>query len=376
MSMQLVITGANGFVGSNLVTTLRRDADITIVPVDIDTSAAALEEALSQADFVIHLAGVNRPETEDEFAAGNTDFTSTVCNLLAQHGRKIPVVLSSSTQAELDNPYGASKRAAEKIVEQYALDHGGTALIYRLTNVFGKWCRPNYNSAVATFCHNIARGLPVTVSDRSNQLKLVHVDDVIANFREDLYAEHAAGVVMREAGPEYSLTLGELVDQLESYRAMRESLRVPDLEPGFVQKLYSTYLSYLEEDQFAYNLTKHVDPRGSLAEFVKSPHFGQLFISRTKPGITRGDHYHHIKTEKFLVVDGQAIVRFRDIRGEGEVIEYRVDGEEFRVVDIPPGYTHSIENVGDGELITVFWASEIFDQDRPDTYGMPVINKD
>jgi UDP-2-acetamido-2,6-beta-L-arabino-hexul-4-ose reductase len=295
---------------------------------------------------------------------------------LAQHGRKIPVVLSSSTQAELDNPYGASKRAAEKIVEQYALDHGGTALIYRLTNVFGKWCRPNYNSAVATFCHNIARGLPVTVSDRNNQLKLVHVDDVIANFREDLYAEHAAGVVMREAGPEYSLTLGELVDQLESYRAMRESLRVPDLEPGFVQKLYSTYLSYLEEDQFAYNLTKHVDPRGSLAEFVKSPHFGQLFISRTKPGITRGDHYHHIKTEKFLVVDGQAIVRFRDIRGEGEVIEYRVDGEEFRVVDIPPGYTHSIENVGDGELITVFWASEIFDQDRPDTYGMPVINKD
>jgi UDP-2-acetamido-2,6-beta-L-arabino-hexul-4-ose reductase len=374
--MQLVITGANGFVGSNLVTTLRRDADITIVPVDIDTSAAALEEALSQADFVIHLAGVNRPETEDEFAAGNTDFTSTVCNLLVQHGRKIPVVLSSSTQAELDNPYGASKRAAEKIVEQYARDHGGTALIYRLTNVFGKWCRPNYNSAVATFCHNIARGLPVTVSDRSNQLKLVHVDDVIANFREDLYAEHAAGVVMREAGPEYSLTLGELVDQLESYRAMRESLRVPDLEPGFVQKLYSTYLSYLEEDQFAYNLTKHVDPRGSLAEFVKSPHFGQLFISRTKPGITRGDHYHHVKTEKFLVVDGQAIVRFRDIRGEGEVIEYRVDGEEFRVVDIPPGYTHSIENVGDGELITVFWASEIFDQDRPDTYGMPVINKD
>jgi UDP-2-acetamido-2,6-beta-L-arabino-hexul-4-ose reductase len=374
--MQLVITGANGFVGSNLVTTLRRDADITIVPVDIDTSAAALEEALSQADFVIHLAGVNRPETEDEFAAGNTDFTSTVCNLLAQHGRKIPVVLSSSTQAELDNPYGASKRAAEKIVEQYALDHGGTALIYRLTNVFGKWCRPNYNSAVATFCHNIARGLPVTVSDRNNQLKLVHVDDVIANFREDLYAEHAAGVVMREAGPEYSLTLGELVDQLESYRALRESLLVPDLEPGFVQKLYSTYLSYLEEDQFAYNLTKHVDPRGSLAEFIKSPHFGQLFISRTKPGITRGDHYHHVKTEKFLVVDGQAIVRFRDIRGEGEVIEYRVDGEEFRVVDIPPGYTHSIENVGDGELITVFWASEIFDQNRPDTYGMPVINKD
>jgi UDP-2-acetamido-2,6-beta-L-arabino-hexul-4-ose reductase len=374
--MQLVITGANGFVGSNLVTTLRRNDAFNVVPVDIETSAAELEKALSKADFVIHLAGVNRPDTEDEFAAGNTDFTSTVCELLAKHGRKIPVILSSSTQAERDNPYGLSKRAAEEIVEQYAKQHGGTALIYRLTNVFGKWCRPNYNSAVATFCHNIARGLPVTISDRSNKVKLVHVDDVIASFCADMAAEHTAGVVMREAGPEYTLTLGELVDQLESYRAMRESLLVPDLEPGLVQKLYSTYLSYLEEDQFAYNLKKNVDPRGSLAEFVKSSHFGQLFISRTKPGITRGDHYHHVKTEKFLVVDGQAIVRFRDIRGEGDVIEYRVDGEEFRVVDIPPGYTHSIENVGDGELITVFWASEIFEQDRPDTYGMPVLIKD
>ncbi len=374
--MQLVITGANGFVGSNLVTTLRRNDAINVIPVDIETSAAELEDALSHADFVIHLAGVNRPDTEDEFAAGNTDFTSTVCELLVKHGRKIPVILSSSTQAEFKNPYGASKRAAEEIVEQYAKQHGGTALIYRLTNVFGKWCRPNYNSAVATFCHNIARGLPVTISDRSNKVKLVHVDDVIASFCANLDAEHIPGVVMCEAGPEYTLTLGELVDQLESYRAMRESLLVPDLEPGFVQKLYSTYLSYLEEDQFAYNLKKNIDPRGSLAEFVKSSHFGQLFISRTRPGITRGDHYHHVKTEKFLVVDGQAIVRFRDIRGESEVIEYRVDGEEFRVVDIPPGYTHSIENVGDGELITVFWASEIFEQDRPDTYGMPVLIKD
>jgi UDP-2-acetamido-2,6-beta-L-arabino-hexul-4-ose reductase len=374
--VRLVITGANGFVGSNLVTTLRRDDAINIIPVDIETSAAELEDALSHADFVIHLAGVNRPDTEDEFAAGNTDFTSTVCDLLAKHGRKIPVILSSSTQAELDNPYGVSKRAAEEIVEQYAKQHGGTALIYRLTNVFGKWCRPNYNSAVATFCHNIARGLPVKISDRSNKVKLIHVDDVIASFCANLAAEHGPGVVMCEAGPEYTLTLGELVDQLESYRAMRESLLVPDLEPGFVQKLYSTYLSYLEEDQFAYNLKKNIDPRGSLAEFVKSSHFGQLFISRTKPGITRGDHYHHVKTEKFLVVDGQAVVRFRDIRGEGDVIEYRVDGEEFRVVDIPPGYTHSIENVGDGELITVFWASEIFEQDRPDTYGMPVLIKD
>jgi UDP-2-acetamido-2,6-beta-L-arabino-hexul-4-ose reductase len=376
VAVQLVITGANGFVGSNLITTLRRNEDIDILPIGSDASSAELEEALAKADFVIHLAGVNRPETEDEFTAGNTDFTSTVCDLLVKHGRKVPVILSSSTQAEFDNPYGVSKRAAEEIVARYAEQTGGTALIYRLTNVFGKWCRPNYNSAVATFCHNIARGLPLTISDRSNKVKLVHVDDVIASFSEDLAADHAPGVVRRETSPEYSLTLGELVDQIESFRAMRESLVVPDLEPGFVQKLYSTYLAYLEEDQFAYNLTKHVDPRGSLAEFVKSPHFGQLFISRTKPGITRGDHYHHVKTEKFLVVDGQAMVRFRDIRGERDVIEYQVDGEEFRVVDIPPGYTHSIENVGKGILITVFWASEIFNQERPDTYGMPVLIKD
>ncbi len=374
--MRVVITGADGFVGSNLVTTLRRDAKIEILPIDIGNSAAEIESALSQANFVIHLAGVNRPDNETEFAAGNTDFTSTVCDLLVKHDRKVPVIFSSSTQAVLDNPYGESKRAAEEVIAQYAGQHGGTALIYRLTNVFGKWCRPNYNSAVATFCHNIAHDLPITISDRSNEVCLVHVDDVIASFCQDLAASHQPGVVQREAGPEYTLTLGELVDQIESFRDIRRSLLVPDLSSGFTQKLYSTYLAYLEDDQFAYNLKKNVDPRGSLAEFVKSSHFGQLFISRTEPGITRGDHYHHVKTEKFLVVDGQAIVRFRDIRGEGEVIEYRVDGEEFRVVDIPPGYTHSIENVGLGELITVFWASEIFDPERPDTYGMSVLNKD
>lgn len=374
--IKVVITGAGGFVGQNLVTTLRRNEAIELLPITRASSAADLDAALAQADFVIHLAGVNRPETEDEFATGNTDFTRVVCAGLIKHGRKVPLIISSSTQAAADNPYGLSKRGAEEAVVDYAEQHGGTALIYRLTNVFGKWCRPNYNSGVATFCHNIARGLPIQISDRANPVQLVHVDDVIAAFAEDLATEHQPGIVQREAGPEYSLTLGELVDQIESFRAMRESLVLPDLAPGFVQKLYSTYLSYLEEDQFAYGLTKHTDPRGSLAEFIKSSHFGQLFISRTKPGITRGDHYHHVKTEKFFVVDGQALVQFRDIRGERKVIEYRVDGEEMRVVDIPPGYTHSIQNIGEGMLITVFWASEIFEQDRPDTYAMPVVIND
>lgn len=373
--MNVVITGAGGFVGQNLVTTLRRNESLVILPVTRSTSLMDLDATLARADFVIHLAGVNRPKTESEFSIGNADFTRVVCNGLVKHGRKVPIILASSTQAAADNPYGISKAAAEAAVADYAEHHGGTALIYRLTNVFGKWCRPNYNSAVATFCHNIARALPIQISDRANVVRLVHVDDVIAAFAEDLAVQHQPGVVHRAAGPEYSLTLGELVDQIESFRDMRTSLRVPDLAPDFVQKLYSTYLAYLEEDQFAYSLTKHTDPRGSLAEFVKSQHFGQLFISRTKPGITRGDHYHHVKTEKFFVVDGQALVRFRDIRGEGGVIEYRVDGEEMRVIDIPPGYTHSIQNIGTGTLITVFWASEVFDRDRPDTYGMPVLPK-
>ncbi|MCP4001636.1 MAG: SDR family oxidoreductase [Gammaproteobacteria bacterium] len=371
--MKVVITGAGGFLGQNLVTTLQRNEAIELLPITRASSSADLDAALAQADFVIHLAGVNRPKTEDEFATGNTSFTREVCDGLIKHSRKVPLIISSSTQAAAENPYGLSKRGAEKVVADYALQHGGTALIYRLTNIFGKWCRPNYNSGVATFCHNIARGLPIQISDRANPVKLVHVDDVISAFTEDLAAEHKPGVVQREAGPEYSLTLGELVDQIESFRDMRESLILPDMAPGFVQKLYSTYLAYLELDQFAYGLTKHSDPRGSLAEFIKSDHFGQLFISRTKPGITRGDHYHHVKTEKFFVVDGQALVRFRDIRGEREVIEYHVDGEEMRVIDIPPGYTHSIQNIGESELITVFWASEIFEQAQPDTYGMPVL---
>jgi UDP-2-acetamido-2,6-beta-L-arabino-hexul-4-ose reductase len=280
--------------------------------------------------------------------------------------RAIPLVLSSSIQAELDNPYGVSKRGAEQAVSQYAEQCGAQAIIYRLTNVFGKWCRPNYNSVVATFCYNIARGLPITISDRARGLDLIHVDDVVAAFVGELDTIASGSVIYKDIKPTYHVLLGQLADLLTVFRRMRQNLMIPNFGDVFTHKLYGTYLSYLEPDDFAYKLEQRCDPRGCLAEFVKAEPFGQIFVSRTLPGITRGNHYHHVKTEKFLVLEGEAVVRFRHIEG-GEMIEYPVQGTEFKVVDIPPGYTHSIENVGDGELITLFWASEIFDPSRPDT---------
>jgi UDP-2-acetamido-2,6-beta-L-arabino-hexul-4-ose reductase len=278
-------------------------------------------------------------------------------------------------QAELDNPYGVSKRQAEAVVVRYAEVSGARCTIFRLQNVFGKWCRPNYNSVAATFCHNIAHDLPITISDPARELELVHVDDVVEAFMAEVRSQESgvrtpigreSGVSYREVAPGYGVTLGRLAELIRSFRASRQTLRVPDFSDAFTRKLYGVFLSYLAPDDFAYDLTRHTDPRGALAEFVKSEPFGQLFVSRTKPGIARGNHYHHTKTEKFLVVEGEAIIRFRHIRGE-DVIEYRVRGEDFRVVDIPTGYTHSIENIGAGELVTLFWSSEIFDPAQPDT---------
>ena len=298
-----------------------------------------------------------------------------MCDRLLALGKATPIVLSSSIQVALDNPYGVSKRRAEEVVTRYAEASGARCVIFRLKNVFGKWCRPNYNSVVATFCHNIAHDLPISISDPARKLELVHVDDVVEAFltgvREQETEGRSQGAETREVAPSYWVTLGRLAELIRSFHEMRRSLVVPDLGDEFTRKLYGTYLSYLEPDAFAYDLAKRCDPRGCLAEFVKSASAGQIFVSRTEPGITRGNHYHHTKTEKFLVVEGEAIIRFRHIRG-GDVIEYRVCGEDFRVVDIPTGYTHAIENVGAGQLVTLFWASEVFDPDRPDTYGMAV----
>lgn len=388
--MNILVTGANGFIGKNLIAQLRSRSDHGVLAYDVDNTAADLAAAVAQADWVFHLAGVNRPRDEAEFQTGNVDLTAQLCQLLAACPRPATLVLASSIQAELDNPYGRSKRQAEAIVAQYAAQTGGQALIYRLKNVFGKWCRPNYNSVVATFCHNIARDLPITMSNPANVVDLIHIDDVVAHWLADIanptLARHAARqrggsageaapdspVIYREVTPSYTVTLEQLAGLIRSFRQIRQTLHVPDLSDEFTRKLYGTYLAYLETDQFAYDLTKRCDPRGCLAEFVKSPPFGQIFVSRTLPGVTRGNHYHHTKTEKFLVLQGQALIRFRHLLN-GEVIEYPVRGEDFRVVDIPPGYTHSIENTGQDELVTLFWSSEVFDPSRPDTTPLPVL---
>jgi UDP-2-acetamido-2,6-beta-L-arabino-hexul-4-ose reductase len=370
--MKILITGAEGFIGRNLMAWLCRNPEHVVTGVDRNHTWNEIEAALLESDFVFHLAGINRPQSDSEFRTGNVDLTAQVCAVLQRRGQRIPILLSSSIQADLDNPYGISKREAEEVLAGYAETTGAPVLIYRLKNVFGKWSRPNYNSVVATFCHNIARDLPIAINDPERRLELVYIDDVAEQFAAELLISQQPGVTTRSVQPSYAITLHELAELLRSFRAMRQNLRTPDLGNPFVHKLYSTYLSYLPPDEFAYALDKKCDPRGCLAEFIKSPGFGQIFVSRTLPGITRGNHYHHTKTEKFLVLEGEAIVRFRPLDGD-EVIEHPIRGSDFRVVDIPPGYTHSIENVGEGELITLFWADEIFDADRPDTYALPVL---
>jgi UDP-2-acetamido-2,6-beta-L-arabino-hexul-4-ose reductase len=379
--MNILVTGSSGFIGRNLIVRLRRLPGLQVLEFDQEHTPPDLAERLAAADLVYHLAGVNRPQSVEQFRTGNVDLTAQMCDLLMRAGRATPIVLSSSIQAELDNPYGVSKRQAEEVLKDYSKCSGARVVIFRLTNVFGKWCRPNYNSVVATFCHNLTRDLPIMISDPAREMALVHVDDVVEAFLAEVGGQRAEdrdqrpGGVNREVRPIYTVTLGRLAELVRSFRESRQSLLVPDFSDPFVHKLYGTYLSYLEPGDFAYDLTQRTDDRGALAEFVKAPSFGQIFVSRTKPGITRGNHFHHTKTEKFLVVEGEAVIRFRHIRDQGagvsgqrpEIIEYRVSGRDFRVVDIPPGYTHSIENVGDNELVTLFWASEIFDPGRPDT---------
>lgn len=404
--MKVLVTGAKGFVGRNLVVLLGIQPDVEVVGYDLGYPKSVLDEGLSTADVVFHLAGVNRPEKPEDYQEGNAGFTHAICDKLQVLGRKPLIVLSSSIQAALDNPYGTSKRGAEDAVLKFTKDTGARAVIFRMKNVFGKWCRPNYNSAVATFCHNINRDLPITISNRENVVNLVYVDDVCVAMME------AGGIVsppyehfvpatdssFADITPSFNITLGELVDTITAFKESRSSLQVAAFNDPFIYRLYATYLSYLEDNNFAYSLDIKTDNRGCLAEFLKSSSFGQIFVSRTKPGITRGNHYHHTKTEKFLVVQGEAVIRFRKIesetgsrfkvqglkdevesskfrdqRSEGRgqtaaVLEYRVSGDEFRVVDIPPGYTHSIENVGTDELVTLFWANHVFDQEKPDTY--------
>lgn len=365
--MKVLVTGANGFIGKNLCLELRRKQFI-VFSYDIDKSIEHLRSYISQADFIIHLAGINRPLSVEEFYDGNTNFTKTLIDSVIKSGKNIPILFSSSTQAELDNDYGKSKKMAEHFLFDFMEKHNIPVAIYRLTNVFGKWCRPNYNSVVATFCHNIANNLPIDMRDKDYRVKLVYIDDIVKEFIDCLLNnKFALERKINEVLPTHSLSLGELAEKLYNFKSTRDTYFIPDIQSAFDQKLYATYLSYLTTDDFAYKLKMNIDNRGSFTEILKTLTEGQVSVNVSKPGITKGNHYHHTKTEKFVVVSGECEIKFRKI-GAKEVFAYKVNGEKIQAVDIPPGYTHSIKNIGTTDSVTIMWASEIFDKDNPDTY--------
>ncbi|MCI8554139.1 MAG: capsular polysaccharide biosynthesis protein CapF [Clostridiales bacterium] len=376
--MNILITGARGFVGKNLTATLqsiqngcdRTHPTLSIDEIfcyDLDTDPALLEEYGARCDFVFHLAGVNRPQETREFQEGNVGFTSLLLDTLRRKGNRAPVLVTSSIQAVLDNPYGQSKRAGEELIFAYGEETGAPVHVYRLPGVFGKWCRPHYNSVVATFCHHIARGQPITINDPATRLELVYIDDLIGELIAVLEGRgHWEGRFGR-VPVSHEVTLEQLAALLYSFRESRHTLSVPGLDNPFEKKLYSTYLSYLPEDGFSYPLKSHVDERGSFTEILRTADRGQFSVNITRPGVTRGHHWHHTKNEKFLVVSGTGVIRFRRL-GSAEVIEYPVGGDRMEVVDIPVGYTHSIENTGQTDLITFMWANEAFDPEHPDTY--------
>ena len=371
--MKILVTGASGFIGKNLIAQLKNQNLGEVLAFDVDKDKAFLQEACKKCDFVYHLAGVNRPQDPEEFHAGNFGFTLELLNLLEVYGNRCPVMLSSSIQARLDNLYGISKREGEELLAAYGEKNQVPIYIYRFPNVFGKWCRPNYNSVVATFCHNIAQGLPIQVNGRDTRLELVYVDDVVESLI-GLLKGHVArdhnGYCM--VFPIHAVTLGEIVDLLESFRDLRKTRMVPDMTEGsFSKKLYSTYLSYLPKDGFSYPLEMHVDQRGSFTEILRTADRGQFSVNISKPGIEKGNHWHNTKNEKFVVVSGKALIQFRKPESD-EIISYHVSGDRIEVVDIPVGYTHNIINEGDTDLVTFMWCNECFDPDRPDTYFLKV----
>ena len=432
--MKILITGAKGFIGKNLIAELNNivegktkvypvSTDMEIMPYDIDSNPSDLDLYCKEADFVFHLAGVNRPQKQEEFMEGNFGFTSVLLDGLKKYQNNCPVMISSSTQAASENAYGLSKRAGEELMFDYAKETGAKVLVYRFPNVFGKWCRPNYNSAVATFCYNVTRDMEIQVNDPSVSMNLVYIDDVVHELITALLGKENRKAPYCEVPVVHSKKLGEIVDLIYSFKASRENRSIPDMSDPFTKKLYSTYLSYLAEDKFSYPLKMNVDERGSFTEIIKTADRGQFSVNISKPGITKGQHWHHTKNEKFVVVSGKGVIRFRKveslrtedksiktkderqkiedksqkIKDEGQkiedksiktkdegqkiedksqetatldanIIEYFVSGDKLEVVDIPVGYTHNIENLGDTEMVTFMWCNEVFDAERPDTY--------
>ncbi len=402
--MKILVTGARGFVGKNLVAQLdnikegkaRNCGNLKIDAVfsyDIDSSPEELERYCAEADFVFNLAGVNRPQNPAEFMAGNFGFASTLLDTLTKYGNRCPVMLSSSIQATLQgryagSEYGKSKQAGEELFFDYAAKTGAKVLVYRFPNLFGKWCRPNYNSAVATFCHNIAHDLPITVNDRATGLELVYIDDLVDEMIAALQGkEHRCGFAGVEAVPDASgrycmvpvshrATLGDIIGLLETFARQPQTLVLPEIPAGsFAKKLYSTYLSYLPKEKIAFPLKMNIDPRGSFTELLRTAQCGQVSVNISKPGITKGEHWHHSKWEFFMVVAGHGLIQERKI-GTDEILNFEVSGEHIEAVHMLPGYTHNIINLSETEnLVTVMWCNECFDPDRPDTYAEKVVKQ-
>lgn len=379
--MKILVTGAKGFIGKNLIAQLQNikfekcnvpfvDSDLTIYEYDVDTNPQLLALYTKDCDFVFHLAGVNRPKEEDEFMKGNFGFTDTLLEALKENENKAPILITSSIQAALDNPYGKSKKEGEDLVFNYGRSEGVPVYVYRLPNVFGKWCRPNYNSAIATFCNNIANNIDITINDPTVIMNLVYIDDVVEHFISQLDSKKwkVEGLDRFCCIPTvYTKKLGDIVKMLYDFKDTRRSLEVPMVEDSFEKALYSTYLSYLPKDQFSYPLKMNEDERGSFTELIRTKDRGQFSVNISKPGITKGNHWHHTKNEKFIVVSGKGLIQFRKI-GTKEIINYHVSGEKIEVVDIPTGYTHNIINEGEGDLVTFMWCNECFDPNHPDTF--------
>lgn len=368
--MKVLVTGSNGFIGKNLIVRLSEHEGFEAIEFNREHSVVDLGAFVQEADAVVHLAGINRPKDVAEFSEGNAGLTTRLCESIAKTSRKIPLLISSSIQAEVANPYGESKRSAELACEQLAERHRNPVVIYRLPGVFGKWSRPNYNSVVATFCYNIANDQPIQINDPSAVVKLAYVDDVVDDFIRRL-KEPQNGLSWGEVSPIYETSLGDLASQIKAFKNCRSSLAVECVGGGFVRALYATYVSYLAPEAFSYDLPKYGDERGIFVEMLKTRDSGQFSYFTAYPGVTRGGHYHHTKTEKFLVIKGEARFGFRNIITD-ERYQIDVCGEKPQIVETVPGWTHDISNVGNDELIVILWANEIFDRQKPDTIASKV----
>ena len=367
--MKVLVTGSNGFIAKNLRVHLSERKEIDVATFNKDDKGL-LSSRLVDIDFVFHLAGVNRPKNIEEFVLGNTDLTSSLCQAILQTKRLIPIIYTSSVQVDLDNPYGQSKKAAEQILIDFSVLSGSPVYFFRLPNVFGKWCKPNYNSVVATFCYNIARNLPVQINDKISKIRLVHVDDVVKHFisiMDGALVEPG----LNNVNSVYEVTVGDLAEKIQLFKDSRQSLLTEPVGSGLDRALHSTYLSYLVPEQFSYELTKHEDLRGIFVEMLKTKDSGQFSYFTAHPGITRGGHYHHTKTEKFLVLKGDALFKFRHVLTD-ENYEIKTSGDTPKIVETVPGWTHDITNIGKDEMVVMLWANEIFDRENPDTYAKPL----